>query len=136
MIAVPPRRRPRGLAAAAVVLLAPLLATAALTGALTYSTGRAEPPVRLSRDIPPGALAPALALFAARTGLQLVYLSGVASAQTTGGARAGRTAPEALGELLAGTELEFEFLNARTVRIYRRHGSRLASTMQRAAEHA
>ena len=121
-LALSQRRRARGLVGTVVAVLTPLLAMAVLAVALTPWSCSAEPPIRLSRDIPPGALAPALVLFARRTGLQLVYLSSVASARSTGGAQAGRTASEALAELLAGTELEFEFLNAHTVRIYRPDG--------------
>jgi outer membrane receptor protein involved in Fe transport len=45
-------------------------------------------------------------------------VSSVAEAQQSKGARAGLAAPEALAQLLDGTGLSFEFLNARTVRIF------------------
>jgi iron complex outermembrane recepter protein len=63
-------------------------------------------------------LAAALSEFAHRTGLQLVYVSQDARARASKGARAGLSAADALTELLEGTGLSFQFLNARTVRIF------------------
>jgi len=57
-------------------------------------------------------------VFSRQTGLQLIYVSTIAETQQSKGARAGLTAAEALTQLLDGTGLQFEFLNARTVRIY------------------
>src|SRR5215472_16803767 len=82
------------------------------------SAGGTEPPVRLSADIAPRPVSEALAAFGRQTGLQLIYVSSVAETQQSKGARAGLPAPEALAQLLDGTGLGFEFLNARTVRIY------------------
>jgi outer membrane receptor protein involved in Fe transport len=63
-------------------------------------------------------VAEALAAFGRQTGLQLIYVSTIAETQQSKGARAGLTASEALSQLLEGTGLAFEFLNARTVRIF------------------
>jgi outer membrane receptor protein involved in Fe transport len=60
----------------------------------------------------------ALDTFGRQTGLQLIYVSSVAEAQHSKGARAGLTAAAALTQLLEGTGLTFEFLNARTVKIF------------------
>ena len=72
----------------------------------------------MSADIPPQPLAGALAEFARQTGLQLVYVSQLAKARASKGARAGLAPAEALPALLEGTGLGFEFLNERTVRIF------------------
>src|SRR6266446_3073493 len=85
---------------------------------LTASGSRAETALMLSADIGPRPVAEALAAFSRQTGLQLIYVSTIADTQQSKGARAGLTAPEALTQLLEGTGLQFEFLNARTVRIY------------------
>ncbi|MEJ0035214.1 MAG: STN domain-containing protein [Gammaproteobacteria bacterium] len=66
----------------------------------------------------------ALRLFALRTGLQLVYLASLTRGLTTGGCEVNATPTEALTQLLAGTGLEFEFLNGHTVVI--RGGTRKA----------
>src|SRR6516164_2372853 len=85
---------------------------------MAASAGGAGSAATLSADIAPQPLAEALATFGRQTGLQLLYLSGIAEAQHSRGARAGLTAPAALTKLLEGTGLTFEFLNARTVRIF------------------
>jgi hypothetical protein len=72
----------------------------------------------LKADIGPQPLTEALATFGRQTGLQLIYVSGIAEAQYSQGARAGLTASAALTQLLDGTGLTFEFLNARTVRVF------------------
>src|SRR5215469_2505296 len=68
--------------------------------------------------IPAQPLDAALGEFAHQTGLQLVYLSQVTRSQASKGSRAGISAPAALTELLEGTGLSYQFLNARTVRIF------------------
>src|SRR5215472_7517413 len=85
---------------------------------MAVSAGGEGPEVTLSADIAPQPLAEALAKFGRQTGLQLLYLSGIAEAQHSRGARAGLTASAAITQLLEGTGLTFEFLNARTVRIF------------------
>ena len=86
-----------------------------LLGLLTGTT-QSEP--QLSIAIAPQPLAGALAEFAHQTGLQVVYVSQIAAGHTSKGAQAGLSRHEALTKLLDGTGLRFEFLNARTVRIY------------------
>ena len=85
--------------------------------ATAFASG-ADSVVRLSADIGPRPVAEALAAFGRQTGLQLIYVSTIAEAEQSKGARAGLTASEALTQLLDGTGLAFEFLNARTVRIF------------------
>ena len=72
----------------------------------------------LAVGIPAQPVAAALSEFAHQTGLQLVYVSQVAQARASKGARAGLSAAETLTELLDGTGLSFQFVNARTVRIF------------------
>jgi outer membrane receptor protein involved in Fe transport len=72
----------------------------------------------LTADIAPRPLSEALDAFGRQTGLQLIYVSSVAETEQSKGARAGLPASEALAQLLDGTRLSFEFLNARTVRIF------------------
>jgi outer membrane cobalamin receptor len=72
----------------------------------------------LTADIAPRPLSEALDAFGRQTGLQLIYVSSVADTRQSKGARAGLAAREALTQLLEGTGLTFEFLNARTVRIF------------------
>jgi len=74
--------------------------------------------MKLSADIGPRPVTEALAAFGRQTGLQLIYVSTIAESQQSKGARAGLTASEALAQLLNGTGLTFEFLNARTVRVF------------------
>jgi len=78
----------------------------------------AGPVAGLTADIAPRPLSEALDAFGRQTGLQLIYVSSVADTRQSKGARAGLAAPEALAQLLDGTGLSFEFLNARTVRIF------------------
>jgi iron complex outermembrane receptor protein len=93
-----------------------LLAICSTSGFLVFSV--AEASEELSRDIASQPLAQALSEFATQTGLQLVYVSGIAATQTSRRAPRGLPAADALQRLLAGTGLRFEFLNDRTVRIY------------------
>jgi len=85
---------------------------------MAIAASGADMEVRLSADIGPRPVAEALAAFGRQTGLQLIYVSTIAETQQSKGARAGLTASEALAQLLEGTGLAFEFLNARTVRIF------------------
>ena len=93
-----------------------LLAICATSGFLVFS--RAEASAELSHDIAAQPLAQALSEFATQTGLQVVYVSGIAATQTSKRAPRGLPAADALQRLLAGTGLRFEFLNDRTVRIF------------------
>jgi iron complex outermembrane recepter protein len=72
----------------------------------------------LTVGIPPQPVAAALSEFAHQSGLQLLYVSKVAQARASKGAHAGLSAAAALTELLDGTGLSFQFVNARTVRIF------------------
>jgi outer membrane receptor protein involved in Fe transport len=101
-----------------VTSLRKLLLACLVGGSMAASAGAAGSAATLSADIAPQPLAEALATFGRQTGLQLLYLSGIAEAQHSKGARAGLTASAALTQLLEGTGLKFEFLNARTVRIF------------------
>jgi outer membrane receptor protein involved in Fe transport len=74
-------------------------------------------PQGLTADIPAQALSQALAAFAQQTGLQFVYVSGVIRDQKSHFAPAGLGARDALVRLLEGTELRFEYLTPRSVRI-------------------
>ena len=89
-----------------------------LVWGIVNGTPAAEPALRLTADIAPQPVSEALEAFARQTGLQLIYVSSVAETQQSKGAWAGLSAPTALAQLLDGTGLTFDFLNARTVRIY------------------
>lgn len=71
----------------------------------------------LTQPIRPQALAQALSALARQTSLQLIYESRLVAGRRSAGAPAGLSVPEALGRILQGTPLHFEFLNARTVRL-------------------
>jgi outer membrane receptor protein involved in Fe transport len=72
----------------------------------------------LSVDAGGEPLAQALASFAQRTGLQLVYLSRLASNRRSHPVPAGLAPPQALAKLLEGTGLAYTYLNDRTIKIY------------------
>ena len=93
-----------------------LLAICATSGFLVFS--HAEASEELSHDIAAQPLAQALSEFATQTGLQVVYVSGIAATRVSKRAPRGLPAADALQRLLAGTGLHFEFLNDRTVRIF------------------
>jgi outer membrane receptor protein involved in Fe transport len=101
-----------------VALLRKLLLLCLMGSALAASAAAPETEIILSADIGPRPLTEALASFGRQTGLQVIYVSTIAEALQSKGARAGLTASAALTQLLEGTGLRFEFLNARTVRIY------------------
>ena len=101
-----------------VALLRKLLVLCLMGSALAASAGPADSEVTLSADIGPRPLTEALAAFGRQTGLQVIYVSTIAEALQSRGVPAGITASAALARLLEGTGLRFEFLNARTVRIY------------------
>ncbi len=102
---------------AAAITRAILTSTVTLATLLILQTATAMSQ-GLSRDIGPQPLARALEVFAAETGLQLVYRSEIAAGIASRGARAGLSAEEALRELLRETGLTFEFLNKRTIAIH------------------
>ena len=71
----------------------------------------------LTADIPAQPLAQALDAFARQTGLQLVYVSALVHDQRSRAVSSGLSASHALGRLLEGTGLKFEYLTPRSVRI-------------------
>ena len=71
----------------------------------------------LAADIPAQPLAQALEAFARLTGLQLVYVSEVVRDQRSHAVPSGLGAPDALGRMLEGTGLEFQYLTPRSVHI-------------------
>jgi outer membrane receptor protein involved in Fe transport len=95
-----------------------LLVVCILASCVATPANGADAEVKLSADIGPRPVTEALAAFGRQTGLQLIYVSTIAETRQSKGARAGQTASEALAQLLEGTGLTFEFLNARTVRIF------------------
>jgi hypothetical protein len=103
-----------------------LPATLGLVIAFAAGTGAsgAEPPaaneahVTNNAPIPAMGLSSALNIFAKNTGLQLVYVSKVASDVKTRGAPGGLNSEETLQKLLEGTDLKFRFVNPGTVTIY------------------
>jgi outer membrane receptor protein involved in Fe transport len=95
----------------------PLCATATLLHAPATPAQDVEHTV-LAADIPAQPLARALQTFARNTGLQLVYVSGVVQGQKSHAASAGLSASEAIARMLQGTGLKFDFLTARSIRIF------------------
>ncbi|MFI4879048.1 MAG: TonB-dependent receptor domain-containing protein [Steroidobacterales bacterium] len=80
----------------------------------------AEPPPNapVSVEIPAQPLTRALDVFASATGLQLIYVSELAEGRTSRPVPPGLGPSAALARLLAGTGLDFVFLNSRTVKIF------------------
>lgn len=116
-----------GFEAASGLLIARLRTAAIALGLCLYgATGHAEPV--LTEDVRPQPLATALKALMRQTSLQLVYVSSLAEGRQSPGARAGTPAIEALGQLIDGTDLRFERLNDRTVRLYRRPPAPPAAT--------
>jgi iron complex outermembrane recepter protein len=105
-------RRRRGVAGPARRVLA-----AGIGILLAALCNGAEPRGVLRGAIAPQPLRQALIEYSERSGLQLVYVSSVVQGKSSPGAHAGAALDEALSELLRGTGLRFEFVNARTVRI-------------------
>jgi outer membrane receptor protein involved in Fe transport len=101
-----------------VTSLRKLLCLCLVGGCLAASVSDAGAEVTLPADIGPRPLAEVLTAFGRLTGLQLIYVSEIAEALPSKGTHAGLTASAALTQLLEGTGLRFEFLNARTVRIF------------------
>jgi iron complex outermembrane receptor protein len=93
--------------------------TAALGQWLGWTIALGQPVPAPVMAIAPQPLGQALAMFAKQTGLQVVYVSGTITGATSKGAPNGLTPTDTLIRLLEGTGLTFEFLNERTVRIFR-----------------
>lgn len=81
-------------------------------------------------------LAQALSEFADQTGLQLVYVSGVVASLTSKAVPAGMPPADALARMLRGSGLRFEFLNARTVRIFSASADATAGATARPSQRA
>src|SRR5580658_1786569 len=73
--------------------------------------------ISLTVDIPARPLGEALTEFASQTGLQLVYVSDIVRNRRSHAATAGLSIDEALGELLQGTGLRYEYLTPHSIRI-------------------
>lgn len=112
-------RRPSAQIAAVVSEVLRALSFCAPIACLDVPTALAQPaaPTSLTADIPGQPLSKALAAFASQTGLQLIYVSEIVRGQQSHLAAAGLTPQAALGRLLQGTGLRFEFLTAQSVRI-------------------
>ena len=88
----------------------------AFMAVLLFGEVRAE---RFSGDLPPQPLADALDAFARSTGYQLVYHAELTKGLTSKGAIGGLPAAETLRQLLRDTGLAFEFVNERTITIFK-----------------
>ena len=86
-------------------------------GGLLLLTGAALAEGDAKGGIAPQPLTNALAEFAERSGLQLVYLTELTEGIETEGAEPTQIPEEALDQLLADTGLRYEFINDRTVSI-------------------
>jgi iron complex outermembrane recepter protein len=98
----------------------------------------ADPSAAAGQPVSPanGAAQPlteALSDFAARTGLQVVYLSEAVASLTANAVPAGLPPEDTLERMLRGTGLRFEYLNARTVRIFADGKRQPAATSDAAA---
>ncbi len=106
-----------------MVFLRRLVAQCALccTAALAFAAVAIDdsPGRPLSLSIPSESLPQALAAFVDQTGLQLVYLSTLAEGRKSQSAPAGLSPPQALMRILAGTGIDFVFLNNRTVKLFK-----------------
>jgi iron complex outermembrane recepter protein len=100
----------------AVLLGLSICAPVAFTQTQATQTQALEIPA-LTADIPAQPLAQALEAFARQTGLQLVYVSEVVHDQKSRAVSSGLSASKALGRLLEGTGLQFEYLTPRSVHI-------------------
>ena len=79
------------------------------------------PPMRaVPTAIPAQPLPQALAAFSASTRLQLVYVSPLARGKESQAVPAGLPATTSLRHLLEGTDLDFQFLNDRTIKLFER----------------
>ena len=101
---------------AAVLRVLSICAPVAFAAPQAAQTQAIEIPA-LTADIPAQPLAQALEAFARQTGLQLVYVSEVARDQRSHAVSSGLSASNALGRLLEGTGLRFEYLTSRSVHI-------------------
>jgi len=93
-----------------------ICAPVAFAGTQTTQTQAIETRA-LTADIPAQPLAQALEAFARQTGLQVVYVSEVVQTQRSRAVSSGLSASNALGRLLEGTGLQFEYLTPRSVHV-------------------
>jgi iron complex outermembrane recepter protein len=100
----------------AVLLALSICAPVAFAETQATQTQAIEIPA-LTADIPAQPLAQALQAFARQTGLQLVYVSDLVHDQRSRAVSSGLSASNALGRLLEGTGLQFEYLTSRSVHI-------------------
>ncbi len=105
------RRRGAGPAAALLAMFA-MAATAAppAPASATQAAADVGAPHPLSEE---------LTDFAQRSGLQLIYVASIAEDVPARAIPAGLSPRESLAAMLAGSGIEFEFLNAHTVRLFR-----------------
>src|SRR5450631_3534956 len=112
------RRQSEGIAAVVSgILRAASICTSAVLLDARPTLAEAPEPAVLTADIPAQPLAQALEAFARQTGLQLVYVSEVVRDQRSHAVPSGLGAPNALGRMLEGTGLQFEYLTPRSVHI-------------------
>jgi iron complex outermembrane recepter protein len=76
------------------------------------------PDQELSSGIAAAPLPHALSAFAQQTGLQLIYVSQLAEGRRSQAVPAGLPPAVALARMLAGTGLDFEFIDGRTIKIF------------------
>jgi outer membrane receptor protein involved in Fe transport len=103
------------------------MAAAMLTAMVSLCARAGDPAAgpllgRMRTDIPALALAEALRMFAQARHMQIVYLSEELGNRRTKGASGELSADEALRVLLEGTDLDFKFLDRKTVEIEPRIG--------------
>src|SRR5690242_741886 len=92
------------------------LVSAALATTVLFLNVHAEGPAGSETRQP---LADALEAFAKATGYQLVYRSDLTAGLTSSAVPPNTPPVEALRQLLSGTDLEFSFVNSRTIVIWK-----------------
>jgi outer membrane receptor protein involved in Fe transport len=88
-----------------------------LAVAILFAAGAAAAAETYQLDIPAQPLSKALQTFAEQSGIQIVYYAQVAQGRTASRVAGTLSAQEALTQLLTGTNLKFETVNADTVAI-------------------
>lgn len=96
-----------------------LIFSVALATLLGAAEVHAQAPAVMTADIPAQPLADALVAYARQSGLQLIYVAALTAGHSSRGAHGGLSPVETLTQLLAGSGLTFEFINPRTVQIFR-----------------
>jgi outer membrane receptor protein involved in Fe transport len=100
----------------AVLRVLPICAPLAFAETQVTQTQANEIPA-LTADIPAQPLARALEALARQTGLQLFYVSAVVDNQRSRPVSSGLSVSNALGRMLEGTGLQFEYLTTRSIHI-------------------